>query len=60
MDSPEGQHPFASGGNNCKQFFAIAQYPHPYIIFWQVKTPDFIFHPSMTDEVVIFLSGRKR
>ena len=38
-----GQHHFASGENNCKKFFAIPQYPHPYIIFWQIKTPDFIF-----------------
>ena len=60
MDFPSGHHPFASGQhhfasgeNNCKKFFAIPQYPHPYIIFWQIKTPDFIFqllsiisHPS--------------
>ena len=50
MDFPSGHHPFASGQhhfasgeNNCKKFFAIPQYPHPYIIFWQIKTPDFIF-----------------
>ena len=50
MDFPSGHHPFASGQhhfasgeNNCKKFFAIPQYPHPYIIFWQIKTPVFIF-----------------
>ena len=50
MDFPSGHHPFASGQhhfasgeNNCKKFFAIPQYPHPYIIFWQIKPPDFIF-----------------
>ena len=50
MDFPSGHHPFASGQhhfasgeNNCKKFFAIPQYPHPYIIIWQIKPPDFIF-----------------